>query len=288
MLDKKLVEWLVKLRDSGALTLASCPSKHRSSIDQHINSDILAISFRNGRGYVSIKDLLTVQAWIDMSSAIAPEGTPDRAAAIVEHGDSKANGKTLKYLRLSLRSVNPEALLHINDQQIKIAEATALSGELGVFHDPDGEEKNYRLNAPLYLIENLESWAEAERFLPNDGIFLHYAGWVSEKLIDLLTKRFQLHSLVLAPDYDLVGLSNWLRLKSIMPEAKMFFPDNFDALISERPSSALWAKQLAYKSAVAERLSLIDDDQASYWFAQMTMRGACLEQEYLHAKRQSA
>lgn len=284
MLDRKLADWLQKVQEQGQATLASCPAKHKQAVNQYIDRDILSLSMRNGRGYVSIKDWETVQSWLEQSIVIVPENTPARAASILEHGDSKANGKILKYLRLSLRSINPSATLSINGRETSISEATDYSGELAIFHDPDGPQKLYAFNAPLYLIENLESWAEAQRFLPYEGIFLHYPGWISEKLLKLLKEYICAPSIFIAPDYDLVGLANWLRLKAQMPEAMIFFPENFSTLLRERPSTHLWQKQSGYKTTLAQKVAESKDTISATWFEEMARHGACLEQEYLHAK----
>lgn len=84
-----------------------------------------------------------------------------------------------------------------------------------------------------------------------------------------------------SPDYDLVGLQNWLKLKSLFNSAKLHFPDNFEELLKKYPAEEMWKKQIKYLSSINSLYGNNLDKESKLWLEKMSIHGACLEQEAL-------
>ncbi|MEG0869634.1 MAG: hypothetical protein RSG77_21715 [Hafnia sp.] len=260
------------------MTIGSCPQKHRAAVNSYVQRDILGVQLHRGREYISIRNEKVVTAWIRDNPIEADPLLNARASSILLHKDSKS-GKALDYSFLQFRSINPYAEMTINQATVNIAQATAISGCSTVFSG-NGFSQDLGFNAPLYLIENLECWANAEKYLPNDGIYLFYQGWLSNKLLGQI-KRWAYTSLHISPDYDLVGLHNWLKLKQEISGAQLFMPVDLERLLQKHPAEHLWIKQKNYLSSAEMLCKEARDPTVSHWLMLMQESGACLEQEAL-------
>ncbi|MFK4132194.1 hypothetical protein ACI2KR_07865 [Pseudomonas luteola] len=281
ILSKSFMKWLQDLRTKGHLPLGSCPKKDQATVLSYVDRDIFAINNSNKRAYVSIKSQDVIDAWIESSMRIAPECTPARAKSIIEKGHSKA-GDSLESTPLKIRGVSDKCFLVIDGHKVTPSHFRFFNGAF-TYMLADKPEHTFEVKGKLYLIENYESWAHAERYLPHDGVYVHYQGWLSERLLEWLSV---VHSkdIVLSPDYDLVGLHNWLRLKQQIPKANLFWPINFSELLDKHPSSEIWKKQYGFLDGASRLLSSFPDEKGCFWLHQMQSKGACLEQEILHVR----
>jgi hypothetical protein len=277
-MERALITWIISVKDKGMMTLGSCPAKHRALINDYIRRDILKTQLIKGREYVSIVDTEVVDAWIANAVLAADPLLTTRANSIMLNKDSKA-GKALDYLFLQIRSVDPDAHMYVNDERVNIGAATGICGCASLFSE-GGKHPHLDFRSPVYLIENIECWANAEKYLPREGIFIFYQGWISNKLLAQI-KNWKTVGLHISPDYDLVGLHNWVRLNKEIPGAKLFFPPEFERLIAAYASDRLWLKQANYLPVAADLCSQVNDPTLTLWLTQMRERGACLEQEAL-------
>lgn len=277
-MDRKYALWLKKIVDTGRAIASSCPPAHKKTLEEYLHRDILRSVSIKKRSYIEVIDLELVQALIDKYVIEAVEGAPARSNAILLNKDSKIGG-SLNYLMLNFRSASKDAEIEINGKVISVGTETKNSGVYSVFTNSNLNTK-LKFNAPLYLIENLEAWAEAERYLPKEAIYLLYQGWLSKKLMDQL-KNWIYPEIILSPDYDMVGLHNWLKIKSTMPEVGIHFPDNFSDLLEKYPAKHLWSKQFNLLTMVDSLCAASNDHIACQWLNAMKSNGACLEQEAL-------
>jgi hypothetical protein len=282
MVDKKLVKWLQLLATRGRMTLSSCPTNLQDDVERLISRNLLCAFNDKKRLYVEISDKNAIKELIDDNSVVLSADTPNRAASIAEHGDSKS-GKPLDTHLLQFRSRHEGALLRVGDVEFDPQLLTKMGGSLGILQS-NINPKPLSYPGKLYLIENMECWAHAEDYLPHDGLYLRYEGWLSERMINWLGLQ-QFSEIVLSPDYDLVGLHNWLKIKSIISGSKLHFPNNFELLIKKHQAIHLWKKQQGYLEKVCELLGQYSDEKAALWFEKMATYGCCLEQEALLIKK---
>lgn len=91
------------------------------------------------------------------------------------------------------------------------------------------------------FVENLQPFLGAENLLGNDYVFLHKYGRIGVKSI----KPFKFQEVLVFVDYDFNGLDEYLRIKSVFPQARLHFPENFDVLFER------YAKSLQENKAIA-------------------------------------
>ncbi len=81
----------------------------------------------------------------------------------------------------------------------------------------------------LCFIENLDCFMVAEKTISTDYTFIHTYGRIGIENC----KNVEATEILFCPDYDFVGLNEYLKIKSIYPKTKLFFPDNYDELFKE-------------------------------------------------------
>ncbi len=83
------------------------------------------------------------------------------------------------------------------------------------------------------FVENLDSYLMAERVIGNEYVFIHTYGGMSKSIVS----KIQANDFLVFPDYDFVGLNNYLRVKEIHENTKLFIPDNYDNLLKNKSRS---------------------------------------------------
>ena len=107
----------------------------------------------------------------------------------------------------------------------------------------------------MALVENLECFLRAEFIVPDVMLALNSAGRISDRLIACLKRsRFETPPLLHVPDYDPVGLSDYLRLRAALAErVTLFVPTDVEErfatfgnrkLITEKPRNRALLEQL--------------------------------------------
>lgn len=81
----------------------------------------------------------------------------------------------------------------------------------------------------LCFVENLDCFMVAEKTISSDYTFIHIYGRIGIENF----KSIETNEILFCPDYDFVGLNEYLKMKSIYPNTKLFFPDNYDELFKE-------------------------------------------------------
>lgn len=91
------------------------------------------------------------------------------------------------------------------------------------------------------FVENLQPFLKAESLLGNNYVYIHKYGRIGINSI----KPFKLGEALVFVDYDFNGLDEYLRIKSVFPQARLYVPENFDILFER------YAKSLKGNKAVA-------------------------------------
>ncbi|OFY86675.1 MAG: hypothetical protein A3F72_15675 [Bacteroidetes bacterium RIFCSPLOWO2_12_FULL_35_15] len=82
----------------------------------------------------------------------------------------------------------------------------------------------------ICFVENLDSFFLAEEVIGNDYVFIHTYGGMGKSVINKVSAK----EILIFPDYDFKGLHNYLLVKSIFTNTKLFIPDNYEALFSAK------------------------------------------------------
>ena len=130
-------------------------------------------------------------------------------------GDSKARARTSQgvcFLR-GWQSVS------LNGYTVDLGEATR---QFGLFAAVLNDLKADR----ICLVENLDSFLQAEKAVSTTWLLLHTYGRVGKDWL----KKIGCSEMLVFSDYDFVGLDEFLRVREVFPEARFFIPEQYEAL----------------------------------------------------------
>jgi len=86
------------------------------------------------------------------------------------------------------------------------------------------------LNTPkVCFVENLDSYLLAEQVIDSDYVFIHTYGGLGKTTIEKINSR----NVLIFPDYDYIGLHNYLKIKKIISHTKLFIPKNYELLFKD-------------------------------------------------------
>ncbi|MBW6536587.1 MAG: hypothetical protein K0B11_16375 [Mariniphaga sp.] len=78
------------------------------------------------------------------------------------------------------------------------------------------------------FVENLDSYLLAEKIITNGFIFIHTYGGIGKSTVNKVKAK----EILVFPDYDFKGLHNYLLVKSVFPNTKLFVPENYETLFA--------------------------------------------------------
>lgn len=82
----------------------------------------------------------------------------------------------------------------------------------------------------ICFVENLDSYLIAEQIISSEFVFMHTYGGLGKSTLDKIKAK----EILIFPDYDYIGLHNYLLVKSVFPNAKLFVPDNYEILLKTK------------------------------------------------------
>jgi len=109
--------------------------------------------------------------------------------------------------------------IQLNGENLELSKYTKSFGLFGVQQPTIQADK-------ICFVENLDSFLKAENVFGNDFIYLHKYGRIG---IESLS-RISAGEILVFVDWDLNGLDEYLRIKSVYENAKLFIPENYDEL----------------------------------------------------------
>jgi hypothetical protein len=130
-------------------------------------------------------------------------------------GDSKARARVSQGVCF-LRGWQPVSL---NGYTVDLGEATQQFGLFAAVLSSLHADR-------ICLVENLDSFLQAEKVLGTDWLLLHTYGRVGNEWLQKIGCR----EMLVFSDYDFVGLDEFLRAQEAFPEAQFFMPEQYEAL----------------------------------------------------------
>lgn len=129
--------------------------------------------------------------------------------------DSKARARASQGVCF-LRGWQPVSL---NSHTVDLGEATL---KFGLFAAVLSNLKADR----ICLVENLDSFLQAEMVVGADWLLLHAYGRVGKEWLGKISCR----EMLVFSDYDFVGLDEFLRVQEVFPKARLFMPEHYEDL----------------------------------------------------------
>lgn len=225
---------LSRLHTDGRLPWSQVSATVRKLIQPLLDGRILEVS-NVGRGEVlTLTREHEFRSWLAQNfptfggTIVIPDGA-QRAAAIALRRDSKVTGKGVAHSILTLRAWgNDKCTIRVDKTPLQVS---ALSNAHRVASTVIGDTTVVDFGAAsVMLVENLECFLSAEFLGTPANLALYSGGRVSERLISCL-EHSDLGSppLLHLPDYDPVGLDDYLRLKRQLGErVRLFVPQDLE------------------------------------------------------------
>jgi len=167
----------------------------------------------------------------------------------------------------------------------------AVIGATGVAAGLIGSDSRMTFEGRVALVENLECFLRMEAIIPDVPLVINSAGRISDRLIACLARsHFEAPPLLHLPDYDPVGLGDYLRLREALAgRVSLFVPSDLEErfavfgnrkLIAEKPRNRALLEQLVGSAWPCE--------QSRRVFELIKETGSGLEQECLLLKLRMA
>ena len=202
----------------------------------------------------------------------------ERARSVLLRRDSKAGGAAAGMTVLHLRARGAASVTR-DGRDFPVARLTENHGVAAcLIHSGTRLE----LDAPAVLIENLACFLEFETIVPSAGIAMNSAGRVSEALLHCLAHSSLQGPLLHLPDYDPVGLADYLRLRAVLQDrVQLYVPADIESRFATFGNKTLIARPR--NRALLEKLGSTDwpCPESARVFRLIRESGSGLEQECL-------
>lgn len=273
-----LAKQLAILSEGAPLPASSMSPKNRLRIQSLFDAGIIE-EVRSGAGRcLTVTNQAALQTYIH---SLYPSGLtgvsgdlPAKSKAVAERRDSKkAVGKRTSILQI--RGFNDFAF-YKDESALPVAEWSKSAGVAAICLD---WMKGWKCRGTVGLVENLETFWHLEKIAPYVDLAIYAEGRIGANILDWLNSPEMVEAEVVHfPDYDPVGMDEYLRIKRSCPgRAKLFLPAELENLFSRYGKAQL----LHDSSAILARLRRNSDSEVIYVVELMDRFGVGLEQEGL-------
>lgn len=267
------------------LPLSSLTNAQSRALDDWGRATGAVVTRTAGRGvnYIA-RDLAVLKMHLrslrPQSEDSLPENIPQRAANIALTRNSKGKGHAHDAHYLLLKAVGEGVVWHNHQRNIfdlSQAMQTAGAGAL-VIHAKD----DWYSDHPLWLVENQALFDQLD-WMPEGltATVAYYAGQLDGRILGWLGTGVRAPEVVLFPDYDGVGLLNYMKLKkaSLAPTRFWIMP-SWRKLLREYGNASVWQQTRAYfESAMCDSDMSDPDPEFFELISEMRHLGLALEHE---------
>ncbi|MDP1771246.1 hypothetical protein [Methylobacter tundripaludum] len=269
------------------LTASALTSSQRKELDQFALSTRQIEILKQGRSTIyriinrqSVINYLRQLHPLDEDSL--PANLPTRSSNIGTDRNSKTGKTGHECCYLLMKAWDSEVVWQDENNTMHVSELTEHFGaaalQISVGHA-------WQCNRPLLLVEN-QTLFDRYDWLPVNfnGCLAYYAGQLSDVLLQWLSEQKRTDEVILFPDYDGVGLSNFVRLtNSLHLDTKLHFywlPD-WENKLAIFGNTDIWLKTRVQFENAFEMLSAMNALNADFIrLGSLSQRyGKALEQE---------
>ena len=226
---------------SNNITLNQVPKSVRNSLHfQNLLQAKIIDTEKSGRGSrIIIKSPESFESFFSKYFSTDEVIEITKASNIKKLRDSKAR----KTKSPSIFFIRGYKNIKLNGENLDLSKYTRSFGLFSVQQPKIQTDK-------ICFVENLDSFLNAEKLFGDDFIYLHKYGRIG---IDSL-KEISAKEILVFVDYDFNGLDEYLRIKSVYENAKLFMPENFDELF-ENYSKVIDGKQQQSERVLESKLN---------------------------------
>ncbi|MCF7855244.1 MAG: hypothetical protein K9N51_10645 [Candidatus Pacebacteria bacterium] len=277
-MNELTVRLLKRLLDAGAVPLSAVKKRSGNDIASLLHSGAVVEERAGGGGRLVMIHREAVEG---MLRAARPDWestgeVPPRAEAVRRFRNAKKATPDSPNFVL-LRSCRDSCVWRNGHAEVDVTELTRRTGVAGIAVSPDDD---WCTDAPLGMIENKEVFWHCDKLYRNSecGCFMYYAGNVMERVIAWFAKRPRAPRVLFFPDYDPVGLGNYLALKQACSgQVELVVPPDFEQLLKTWGKQDLLGKNTHRLTKILEH----GDNEVRRLVELMQEYGCGLEQEIL-------
>lgn len=281
MMDQPLRAALLKLQGKGSVPASQFTPAQRNALDRFARQTGAVSCQRQGRGDVyGVCDQSLFEAHlVELSPQLEPsvaEQLPLRAQHVAHARSSKArNHQHSSYYPL-LKAVGDSVTWHEGERgaELTLGAFTRDFGAATLCIQPDDA---WHTDQGLWLVEN-QALFDRTDWLPEGthATLLYYGGQLDGRLLSWLGQRPRASRVILFPDYDGVGLSNFARLYEMLGDAcECWLMPQWENKLAHYGSNPLWRDTLRHFTGAVDHLPAYMRDLT----VQMRRSGLALEQE---------
>lgn len=289
-MSRTLLSALRRLRDADNQQLAASeltPGQRRALDEFRIRTGAVRQQ-RQGRGLIyRITNPVVIEQHytelVPMESEAIDADLPIRSANIARTRSSKSGQHTHDRAYLLLKGTEGAHWVRDDGESYALDEHTQILGA-GALTMGQGIQDDWTTSGELWLVENQAVFDRLD-WLPSDNIasVAWYRGQLQNALIDWLAARQRASRIVFFPDYDGVGLQNYLKLKRrLKSQASFWFMPDWELKLQRLGSNDLWNKTVSeFKSVLAqiEQNMCAVEPALMNLIRHMQRNGVALEQE---------
>lgn len=249
-MQPKSIQWLTRLLQCESLPISSAPKSVVADIGK-----LCALGFiekmRSGGGWrfhVRNRDAL-VAVYENNRCEVDLSGLTPRARAVALHGDAHKGKSDVMLILLSCGL--PGAIWRKGGHTLDVYQSCVNNGIAAITAT---EHDAWTTDTPVALCENKDLILHGARYfgrLGFQGSVLYYEGNVSRALSAWLTSRDRAPSYVMFPDYDIVGLQNYLRLKTLLGDRlSLHVPPDLEAALLKYGDAITLPTTQAYRGDI--------------------------------------
>lgn len=278
---ENILTQLDRLCEHGGMPRSQCSGSLLKMLCPMLDSGVV-VEERSGAGRrLVVHDGTALREFrkLRFPEANVPGATPSRVAGVARFRDSKAGASDTPDT-LILRAWSDTALWH-KGQPVPTAQATAAHGVFSFVLTPSC---SYELRAPCALVENPAVLLGFERLRQDIPLALYGGGRISGRVRAWLAGQSAPgFRLIHFPDYDPVGMSEHLRLRTLLGDrVSLHLPGDLAAQFTRFGNPELMRRPAS--QALLPKLRNSDLAEVKFVLELMDRHNAGLEQEALLIK----
>lgn len=241
--------------ESSQLSLSQLTPAQRNALADFASRTGAVQQQRQGRGSVFrvLNRAVIEQHLSDFGTDTEPDaGLPLRAQNIARRRSSKAGQHRHELTYLLAKGVNGARWVRQDGVVLDLDEHTRQYGA-GVITLSEAGNDNWVTSGTLWLVENQALFDRLD-WLPDlqPATILWYSGQLQNRMINWLATRPRAASVVIFPDYDGVGLQNYLRLKqALQQQLRFWLMPGWQQKLQSSGCNDLWQKSARQFAAAA-------------------------------------
>ncbi len=266
---KALISALQKLHKApqGQASGSQFTNDQRKALDTFIQQTRALSCITSGRGVVyRILQLEVLEQHIRSLSPsyfdAMPDSLPNRASNIGQFRDSKVSHARHNTYYLLMKAMGESIVWKNTTDTLNLSECC---DRFGVGTIEIDTKDSWHSDQTLWLVENQAVFDRIDWLPEGTEASIHwYRGHLNTNLLDWLSTKERASSIVLFPDYDGVGLQNFVRLhQRVGNQCSLWLMPDWEAKLKRYGSNDIWRNTHSDVQAAAAYLSRLTQESTA-------------------------